>query len=231
MDVDESVLLTSGQHCASKVGNGLYCSCRGMIPILRNCFVYFEMSVSTIPLPSMVLHHASLSIGLSTLQMPLNMLVGTCNGSVGLCSTGQILAGGRWCSPLEPQTYGSGSVVGCLVYLDDESAYYTFDGVMVAAHIVFNLNGQIITPLEEGGEAIESHNNDDGLNDLSFPTLPVFVPRETELFPTLTLHSTHTDVMCRFCAEDIGVKCREEIGAPSGVTIYAIDGSVIFGEE
>ena len=61
-----------------QVDNCLYYSCQGMIPILRNCFVYFEMLVSTIPLLNTVLHHALLSI---------IMLVGTCNGLVILCST------------------------------------------------------------------------------------------------------------------------------------------------
>ena len=126
-DVGNGINLTCGYHCASKVGNDIYCSVRGMIPVLRNRFVYFEMSVSTPALLSMMLHHASLSIGLSTLEMPLNALVGAWKGSVGLCSTGQILAGSQWCSPLgSPKTYGSQSHVGVLVYLDDASAFETW---------------------------------------------------------------------------------------------------------
>ncbi len=242
-DVGGGIHLSCGQHCASKVGNDLYCSAKGMIPVLRNSFVYFEMSVSTPPLLSMMLHHASLSIGLSTLEMPSNALVGARKGSVGLCSTGQILTGSQWCSPLEPKTYGSGSTVGCLVYLDDGSAFETWDGVMVTASIVFNVDGHIIVPagvMGQGGHSANQTMSNNGLDDLNQSSLvprensepnavlPLFVPREEELYPTLTLHSTQTEVLCRFCASDILATSRRAIGAPNGVTVYAVDGSVLF---
>jgi len=68
--------------------------------------------------------------------------------------------------------------------------------------------------------------------DLNQPhPLPLFVPRDEELFPTLTLHSSQTEVLCRFCSEDIIAKTRYEIGAPPGVTVYAIDGSVMIDED
>lgn len=238
-DAGGGINLSCGQHCASKVGNDLYCSARGMIPVLRNSFVYFEMTVSTPPLLSMMLHHASLSIGLSTLEMPLNALVGAWKGSAGLCSTGQILAGSQWGSPFEPKTYGSGSTVGCLVYLDDDSAFETWDGVMVTANVVFNVDGHLTIPPGVVGQGQGANQTDD--QNPSFVTnsehteltsvLPLFVPREEELFPTLTLHSTQTEVLCRFCASDILATSRRTIGAPSGVTVYAVDGSVLFDDE
>jgi len=239
VDVNGGISLTCGQHCASKVGNDSYCSARGMIPMLRNCFVYFEMSVSTPPLLSMMLHHASLAVGLSTLEMPLNVLVGAWKGSAGLCSTGQLLSSSQWCQPLEPRTYGSSSVVGCLVYLDDESAFDTWDGVMVPANVVFNVNGQIVTPTGvlrsgSGGDGVEIENKDiTNQGDDVYPpsSIPLIVPRGEELFPTLTLHSSQTEVLCRFSSEDIIAKSREEIGAPMGVSVYAVDGSVIFDEQ
>ena len=237
-DVGGGIHLSCGQHCASKVGNDLYCSAKGMIPVLRNSFVYFEMSVSTPALLSMMLHHASLSIGLSTLEMPSNALVGTWKGSVGLCSTGQIIAGSQWCSPLEQRTYGSGSTVGCLVYLDDGSAFETWDGVMVTASIVFNVDGHVIVPagvMGQGGHnANQSQNHSTMIpseNNEPNAVLPLFVPREEELYPTLTLHSTQTEVLCRFCASDILAASRSAIGAPDGVTVYAVDGSVLFNAE
>lgn len=224
-DVCAGISLTCGQHCASKVGNDLYCSARGMIPVQRNCYVYFEMSVSTPPLLSMMLHHASLSIGLATLEMPLNALVGAWKGSIGLCSTGQILAGSQWFSPLQPKTYGSSSTIGCLVYLDDESAFETWDGVMVSASVVFNVNGHVICPATSTvGD--DTNNGDDDPSVLS-----LFVPREEELFPTLTLHSSQTEVLCRFCAEDILANCRDSIGAPRGHVVFSVDGSVILDAE
>lgn len=239
-DVGGGINLSCGQHCASKVGNDLYCSARGMIPVLRNSFVYFEMTVTTPPLLSMMLHHASLSIGLSTLEMPLNALVGAWKGSIGLCSTGQILAGSQWCSPLEPKTYGSGSTVGCLLYLDDASAFETWDGVMVTASVVFNVDGHVVVPAGLVGQnqaASQRTVQVDDQNPLAVtnidnselnPVSPLFVPREEELFPTLTLHSTQTEVLCRFCASDILATSRRAIGAPNGVTVYAVDGSVLF---
>lgn len=231
-DVGAGISLSCGQHCASKVGNDLYSTARGMIPVLRNSFVYFEMTVSTPPLLSMMLHHASLSIGLSTLEMPLNALVGAWNGSVGLCSTGQVLAGSQWSSPLNPKTYGTNCTIGCLVYLDDDSAFETWDGLKVTANVVFNIDEVVMIPGDppgfppsdrvQGGEV-------EGRQRHS-PVLPIFVPRDEELFPTLTLHSSQTDVLCRFCAEDILATSRSAIGAPKGVTVYCCDGSVLFDE-
>ena len=227
-DIGGGINLSCGQHCATKIGNDLYSSARGMIPVLRNSFVYFEMTVSTPPLLSMVLHHASLSIGLSTLEMPLNALVGAWKGSVGICSTGQILAGGQWCSPMNPKTYGSNSTIGCLVYLDDDSAFETWDGVVCTANIVFNVDGQGIVSLFPGNA---DHASDNVGEQEYSPLLPIFVPRDEELFPTLTLHSSQTEVMSRFCSEDILAISRKSIGAPSGVTVYSVDGSVLFDDD
>ena len=58
-------------------------------------------------------------------------------------------------------------------------------------------------------------------------TLPLLVPAAEELYPTVTLHSPASAVMCRFSAEDIVAKSHKTIGAPQGRTIYAVDGSVI----
>ena len=40
------VTLSCGQHIATKTGNALYSSTRSMIPVMRNSYVYFEISVS-----------------------------------------------------------------------------------------------------------------------------------------------------------------------------------------
>jgi hypothetical protein len=228
--------------------------------VLRNCFVYFEMSVSSVPVlegsNNMLLHHhlppATLSIGLSTLEMPNQTLVGAWKGSVGLCTTGQILAAGQWCSPVDPRlsSYGNNGTVGCLVYLDDASAFQTWDGVMVTSSVTFNVNGQVVAqPLCAPPPVLDtkstfSHHDDATRRsrDVHHPmdpqaggppttTLPLYVPREEELFPTVTLHSPATQVMCRFCAEDIQATSRSTIGAPIGVVIYAVDGSVLFDED
>ena len=195
-----------------------------MVPVLRNCYAYFEMTVlprANVALPTSM---ATLSIGLSTLEMPLNTLVGAWKGSVGLCTTGQILTAGRWCSSLDPNqsSYGDNATVGCLVHLDDQSAFETWDGVMVAATVTFNVNGQIVpSPLH--AEQVSSK-----ASALPKSTLPLLVPAEEELFPTVTLHSPGTQVMCRFSSEDLRATWREHVGAPPGVTVYAIDGSIVF---
>jgi hypothetical protein len=241
-DASAGIDLTCGQHVATKVGNMLYCSTRSMVPALRNCFVYFEMTViprpgsNLIPQASM----ATLSIGLSTKEMPPNTLVGAWKGSVGLCTTGQILTAGQWCSPVDPtlSSYGDRATVGCLVCLDDGSAFETWDGVMVTAAVTFNVNEFIVSPpvsaLPMGSAGLmppatpgEPHQSQAMLGPPSF-TLPLLVPAEEELYPTVTLHSPATAVMCRFSAGDVLATSRESIGAPKDVTVYAVDGSVIF---
>lgn len=238
-DVGNGIALSCGQHVATKVGNVLYCSTRSMVPILRNCFVYFEMSVlSPFDGSSMALQTsiATLSIGMSTIEMPLNTLVGSWKGSVGIVTTGQILTAGQWCSPGDPtlSAYGEGATVGCLVCLDDSSAFETWDGVMVTAAVTFNVNGCVVSPPAHTspmvGMGLDPNYQQQSKKAYGMPTLPLLVPLEEELFPTLTLHSSSTQVLCRFSSEDITVASRRQIGAPPRVTVYAIDGSVIFDD-
>jgi hypothetical protein len=270
-DASAGIDLTCGQHVCTKVGNMLYCSSRSMVPILRNCFVYFEMTV--LPKPSGNLFPqasmATLSIGLSTKEMPPNTLVGAWKGSVGLCTTGQMLTAGQWCSPVDPSmsSYGDRATVGCLVCLDDGSAFETWDGVMVTAAITFSVNGHIVSPPvstlpmaaaapvgdEVVGNTLTPVGSPNDFNGQSFSTsgassvasstpplqigqapssftLSLLVPAEEELYPTVTLHSPGTAVMCRFSLGDIIATTREAIGAPLGVAVYAIDGSEILSE-
>jgi len=247
-DASGGIALTRGRHCASKIGNDLYASVRGMIPIPRNCYVYFEMSISTPPFLTVMLHHASLSLGLSTLEMPLNALVGAWKSSVGLCSTSQILIASQWYSPLQPRPYSGSSTVGCLVVLDDQTTVETWDGVMVTARIVFNVDGNLVVPatsnhMTQGSNfynVLPSTNCHDALNfrynstsvdgELK-PVISMLVPKGEELYPTLTLHSSNTDVLCRFSTADVLAKSRDAIGAPDGVTIYGIDGSILFDDD
>ena len=244
-DASAGIDLTCGQHCATKVGNMLYCSTRSMVPVLRNCYVYFEISVMPQPGDNLVTQAsmATLSIGLSTKDMPLNTLVGAWKGSVGLCTTGQILTAGQWCSPSDPATssYGDKATVGCLVCLDDSSGFETWDGVMVTASVTFNVNQVIVSPpvstftmgasgmmaaptLQPPPPAVK------GTPSPSF-TLPLLVPVEEELYPTVTLHSPATSAMCRFSSGDVLADARAAIGAPEGVTVYSVDGSVIFDKD
>ncbi|KAL7478986.1 hypothetical protein ACHAW6_004733 [Cyclotella cf. meneghiniana] len=161
---------------------------------------------------------AMLSIGLSTLEMPLNTLVGAWKGSVGLCTTGQVLMAGKWFAPVDTQesSYGSNSNVGCLVYLDDSASHDTREGPMVTTNVTFNVNGIVIPSLECSSSyptySLFTAKLYEDINDA--PTLALIVPQGQELFPTVTLHSPAMCVMCRFNAEDLLANSHAEIGAP-----------------
>lgn len=194
---------------ATKVGNLLYCSSRSMVPILRNCFVYFEMTVLRHSSGVLQTSMATLSFGLSTKEMPSTTLVGAWKGSVGLCTTGQILISGQWCSP-DPdrsiRSFGDKETVGCLVCLDDSSAFETWDGTMVTATVTFNINGSIVSPHLLGATISGSDDRSYAQTQTNVPigtvpqcsTLPLLVPAEEELYPTVTLHSPGTSVICRY---------------------------------
>ena len=260
--------LTCGQHIATKIGNMHYASTRSFVPLLRNCYVYFEITVMP-RIPNDLAVHAApaiLSIGLSTVEMPLNTLVGSWQGSVGLCTSGQIFVAGQWCSLADPSlsSYGYGTTVGCLVFLDDSSAFETWDGVMVNSSVMFNINGNLVPPpvnslklaAEQSPTVLGASPTSpattsgsatlytgvgyaDPMSSLArgpaskatFTTPSLLVPAAEDLYPTVTLQSPATGVMCRFSSEDITAQSRAEIGAPNGVTVYAVDGSVIFADE
>lgn len=250
-DPTSGIALSCGQHVAQKTGNDYYCSTRSMIPILRNCYVYFEMSVAPPLNNASMFQLASLSVGLSTLEMPLNALVGQWKGSIGLCTTGQILVAGQWCSPLDPlaSAYGNNSTVGCLIYLDDESSFETWDGTMVTANVTFSVNGRVIGSqapnmpfgaAHQGGPPDQQQRlqngqaegqTDNSEQDRGALLTPLYVPREEEVYATLTLHSPETQVMARFAADDILARTRANLGVPDGVTVYAVDGSVLLTED
>ncbi|CAM9734842.1 unnamed protein product, partial [Phaeothamnion confervicola] len=136
-DAAEGIALTCGQHCATKLGSALYSSVRAMVPVLRNRYVFFQFSVTVqeaaIP---------SLSLGLSTLEMPLNNPVGAWAYSIGLNSTGQILLSSRWYGCPGEACFGVGSTVGILVYLDGAQVFQSWDGEMVRAHVTFSVGGR-----------------------------------------------------------------------------------------
>lgn len=254
-DKDSGIELTCGKHIATKGGDMYYASARSMVAVLRNCFVYFEFTVlPRLGSPTM----ATLAIGLSTEEMPPNTLVGAWQSSVGLCTTGQILMAGQWCSPADPAkfSYGIGSTVGCLVCMDDDKAYETWDGVMIKASIRLNVNGVMVSPpvstlpmsgvpgslpmsssvLPVGGFIGRSNStsttggNQPGRLDIPATTLTLLVPSTEDLYPTVTLQSPATSVVCRFSSEDVMATTRDMIGAPPGAAVYAIDGSVILND-
>lgn len=262
--------LTCGQHIATKVGSMHYASTRSMVPVLRNCYVYFEMTVMPRnpldPLPAPL----TLAIGVSTVEMPPNTLVGAWQGSVGLCTTGQIFVAGQWCSSHDPSmsAYGYGTTIGCLVYLDDSSAFETWDGVMVNAYVTFNINGVLVPPPSSamalpgvetpfapqeryrqlsqsptlGSSPSALYGSSPPLTTSVPPVSSIVVPKTTtqtllvpaseELYPTVTLQTPSTAVMCRFSSEDmISSTTRDSIGVPAGMAVYSVDGTLLFTDE
>lgn len=211
----------------------------------------------------------TLSIGLSTEEMPNNTLVGAWQGSCGLCTTGQILVAGQWCTPMNPSlaAFADNATVGCLVCLNDESAVDTWEGLLVTAKVCFNVNGMKCAPMippavqipfgqraaspkkqpqsptqhdeksppSTAGDTSVAHQaflkKEKGDDSQPSSDLPLLVPAAEELYPTVTLHSPGTPVLCRFSAEDVIAESRETIGAPAGACVYAVDGSVIFGDQ
>jgi hypothetical protein len=206
---------------------------------------------------------ASLSVGLSTPEMPVNTLVGTWSHSIGLCSTGQVLLSSRWYScPPGYGAFGVGSTIGVLVFLDGANAFQSWDGELVNAKVTFSVDG---LPVDMGVQQQPQHIQQQqqqqltnaastataktaigagnttstaigGLNTRqlqssggvsSISPCAVALPKDGDLFPTLTLHSPNTQVFCRFCSADLICATRQAIGAPPNVPVYALDGSIV----
>lgn len=236
----DGIALTCGLHCATKVGTGMYCSVRAMVPVLRNRYVYFQFSVTaleaTVP---------SLSIGLSTADMPLNTLVGTWSHSIGLSSTGHVLMSSRWYTcKAGPSAFGVGSTVGVLTFLDGANPYQSWDGEMVLANVTFSVDGKVVSlapevPLPGIAGPHASAGGGGMMQQKGGPALPgghqlecsVSLPKNVDLFPTVTLHSTCTQVFARFCAADMLYTTRQAMGAPPNVPVYALDGSLAIGSD
>lgn len=112
----EGIALCCGNHCAMKVGKGTCSSCRSTVPVLRNCWVYMEFSItvsgSQVPW---------LALGLVSADAPLNMTVGSWEASCAMNSDGQLLIGSRWFQAQDSITMLlPGTTVGMLVYVESE---------------------------------------------------------------------------------------------------------------
>jgi len=108
----DGVALTCSNHCAIKVGKGLCCCCRSMVPVRCDAYVYFEFSITVASAQT-----PTLGIGLSPPDCPLNVMVGSWPRSVGLYTDGQVLIGSRWFQSMNGRRIEAGSTVGMLVYM------------------------------------------------------------------------------------------------------------------
>ena len=67
---------------------------------------------------------------------------------------------------------------------------------------------------------------------MSFPldinTLQVeLTDMKAPLYPAVSLLSNDVSVQCKFSADDVRYRDRQRIGAPAGVPVYALDGTVL----
>jgi hypothetical protein len=60
--------------------------------------------------------------------------------------------------------------------------------------------------------------------------LQEIVATNTPLYPTVSLFSDETRVWCRFCEADVVYRSRAAIGAPPGVRVYCLDGTLLLQE-
>ncbi len=240
-----NIALSCGQHCATKIGPALYSSIRSMVPVLRNRYIFCQFSITALESCS-----ANLSIGLSTSDMPENALVGAWKYSVGLDSTGQILLSSRWHRCEGTKEFGVGSTVGLLVFVDDSTVYQSWDGEKVTAYCMFSVDGEGVGVMVGPTEVDELRKAYLPLYCMDMDVTPapggttegsgavgcieLDLPGNTDVYPTLTLQSPFTQVQCRFDSADLvlprppnGKTARESIGAPLGVAVYGLDGSVV----
>jgi hypothetical protein len=247
------IALTCGNHCAVKIGKGLVCSCRSMVAVRPNAYVYFEFSITVSSNQS-----PQLAIGLSPPDCPLNVMIGSWPGSIGLSNDGQLMISSRsfMNDPIESIPIIAGTTVGILIY--SSSASLTLENDHIHE---FNLNQ---TPLlfrssepELTQPTIEDMNSSDQiqdqLTDQSFSpgndliqfningnpiscsldaklVIREVLAQNTPLYPTVSLFTEDTRVWCRFCEADVVYRDRKSINAPPGVRVYCLDGSLLLRE-
>lgn len=187
---------------------------RAAAPLVAGVYTYFQMTV--LGPPDVPNGGASLSVGLSTQDMPLTSLVGASPRSIGIYATGQIMLDSRWYGSSVDSSFGHGSTVGVLACVaeapdSDDDDVDCHERGLVRVRAVFTVDGVPVNALSDLDSKLR-------------------LPPGTAAWPTLTLHSPNTLVMCRFSADDILLErgdARGAIGAPPGVEVRALDGTVL----
>ncbi|OQS00250.1 hypothetical protein THRCLA_06099 [Thraustotheca clavata] len=197
-DCAPEIQLSCGCHCATKIHQGLYRTVRANVAIPVEKALYFEMSINQAP--SLITSCIGLS---SPTTLPLNALVGTQKHSIGLFSSGTILAPSLQVTPIESLVATGTSTIGVLVYRYPDTE---------TTHIVQVQFGKLTTR----SIAVS------GMCELR-------VPHDIDLFPTLSLHSTQVPVLSRFSPCDFicTMEALQAFDLTSDYhTIYGLDGSV-----
>ena len=82
----------------------------------------------------------------------------------------------------------------------------------------FNVNGNLLELTPGASTGIDS-------------VLSTVLQDHTPLHPTVSLFSETSRMWCRFCESDIVYRRRRQIGAPPGVRVYCLDGSLLLEED
>ena len=231
----EGLALTCGNHCVLKVSNKLCCSSKAMISIVTGAYVYFEFSITTSNACQTL---ASLCMGLSSSQTPLDSMVGTSIEfpSIGLHTEGKYLIQSKSFQDENMTKINHGSTVGFLVYIpsenDDTDNFTTRQENKSYEERIENLEKN-----NENNDMVFNINVNGDVFKLNGPALNSFADaissnrrstkKETLLYPTVSLLSHDTRVWCRFCEADMVCNSRSVIGAPKGVKVYCLDGSLL----
>ncbi|OQR86697.1 hypothetical protein ACHHYP_10266 [Achlya hypogyna] len=197
-DCAPEIQLSCGGHCATKIHQGLYRTVRANVALPVDKALYFEMSI--VQAPSLITSCIGLS---SPATLPLNALVGTQKHSIGLFSSGTILAPSLQVTPIESLVATGTSTIGVLVYRYADTPL---------THIVQVQFGK----LTARSIAVS------GMCELR-------VPADIDLYPTLSLHSTQVPVLARFSPCDFvcSMEALQAFDLTSDYhTIYGLDGSV-----
>lgn len=313
------LVLTSGSHCAIKVGRSCCGCCRAKIPVVRNRFVYVEFSISVsmgkVPV---------VAVGLTDSSAPLNVMVGSWPKNVGIYTEGSIMMESLWHQSSSSYKLEAGSTVGMLMYLKGEeggeesgegegkrdggaaldgkeqdekrgkgrgrgrvderegvggstvSSRATGGGFTAAVQparmssdsdsgnddcfssgsrsrsgsnssrssgVVSDIVSTISSD-SSGAAAVDAGNAQSGTQIfvINVNGKTVDLPSEANshlkdimksslaMYPTACLFSDSARVWSRFCSADMVYRTRGQIGAPPGVRVYCLDGSLLLSE-
>jgi hypothetical protein len=252
------IVLDCGNHRAVKTGQSSCSSCRSMIAIHPNIYIYVEFSITVGANNQM----PNLGIGITQAETPANVMVGSGPQSIGLYHDGQILLGSHWFSTDSKRKIEAGTTVGMLVYIpkdqqpsnnnNNHNNLISVSAMEAMQQEISNPEREIITEDSEkrshrsssGSEqSAESQFSPQGC-DVKFNINgePIHLNQETAslingfqlgdlpVYPTVSLISDGTRIWCRFCEADIVYKNRQSIQAPPNCRIYCLDGSLLLDE-
>lgn len=236
----DNVALSCGNHCVSSLnsfndafgGAGLleedddlsvssWGTSPSMMALTAGVYTYYEFSVTaaqeTLPY---------VAVGLIPPDCPPGVLAGSWPRSLAIFSNGTVSLGDEGtgddeailltdlplvrCPPIR-----AGSTVGFLVHLPVASLY-AFEPHSSPQHfdLAINVDGH---PVE--------------LPQIVARSAPAVLGGGVPLHPVACIRSPQTRMWCRFNETDVLIRDRERIGAPTGVRVYCLDGSLLLKED